>query len=216
MRQDPGGGLSAWLALFAAAGRSRLPCGPQARSHGRSVSRVWAGASFLLCCRVQWSVAGQERGWRSKARLRAPVAAPACPCRELCPPVLMCGGGRAAPWQQPGPFLGPLCPLRWLKALVGSCLFPEGCSSSAGYRAPAHLPRVWGPACPTPGGPPLGAHSPCTWGPTRPTPGGPRCARPTSAGMGCVLTGSWGSPCRQPPQPPRQDRGVIGACPALA
>ena len=88
-------------------------------------------------------VKGQAEG-----RLSLQRAVPTCP-RAWRRPVCTL----AAAWALPG------CPLRWFKALEVSCLFPEDCSCSTGYWVPAHPPRVWGPAWPTPGGPHLGAHS---------------------------------------------------------
>ena len=168
-----------------------------------------AGAAFLLRCHAEWSVTGQERGWRSKAKLRA-----ACPCRELCPPVLVHGGGRSAPWQQPGPFLGvpsgglrpwrcPACSPRTVAAALGTGCLPTH-PASGGLPGPHLGVHTWGLTLPAPGAPPgphLGAHAVLI-----------RC----QAGMGCILNRPWGPPRRQPPQPPQQDHRVIGAYPALA
>lgn len=47
VRRDAGGGPSTWLALLAPPGRSQLPCGPRALSHGRS---VWCLRQGLPSC----------------------------------------------------------------------------------------------------------------------------------------------------------------------
>lgn len=164
VRRDPGGGPS-WAepsALWGLGAQPRKQC-----------VHVCGGGWPPVVCRVEWPVTGQERGRRSKGRLRAPVRPRPVPAESCVHLSYVCRGPGctwAAAWALPG---APVSP-RVVSGLGGVLPVPRGPRiSSAGYWVPARPPHVWGPACPTPGGSSLGPHPARTGGFTLPAPGAP-------------------------------------------
>ena len=163
MRRDPGGDSGSWPLLGGASclvGPGRLA----AEAACPCLQQGLAACGPLCGVVSHWSGEGVE----VEEQAVGPCAAPAHPSGELC------AGGRAAPWQQPGPFLGPPCPLRWFQGLAGSCLSPGDCVSAAlGTGCLPARPASGGPRVPhlgvQPGAPP-GPHR----GFTPPAPGAPR------------------------------------------
>ena len=165
MRRDPGGDSGSWP-LLGGAGYLVGPGRPAAEAACPCLRRGLAACGPLCGVVSHWSGEGAE----IEGQAVGPCAALARPCGELC------AGGHAAPWQQPGPFLGPPCPLRRFQGLAGSCLSPGDCVSAAlgtgcltarpasgGLRVPHLGVQTWGPTRAAPGVP-----FPCTWGPTQP------------------------------------------------